>query len=172
MLVEGGAETLRAHRELPQIAGCEQVHRDMGVTLTAPMSNDQSQRISTQQAAAFFGRTTRWLRQQLARLSDSRRASLLAGIAGPRHETQYDRAALLAAIKDLRAAPEQITENRSRFLADHVGVRRRRDEEGAALCERPRCARPVEGRRRLCDLHTTARARRDRLQRNGRTGRR
>jgi hypothetical protein len=139
----------------------------MGVTLTAPMSNEQSHRISSKEAAAFYGRTTRWLRQQLARLSDARRASLHVGVAGPRHETQYDRTALLAAIQELRTAPEKIRENRSRFLADHVGVQRRRDDGGVPLCERPRCVRPVEGRRRLCDLHTTARARQDRLRRAG-----
>lgn len=131
------------------------------------MSDRLSSRITLAAAAAHYGRSRRWVRLHVAALSEAAQAALQPGTHGPRHERAFDRDALFAHLDHVLGVSADEASTRLRHLSGYVGKPRRRDAQGAALCERPRCARPVEGRRRLCELHTTARARQDRLRRAG-----
>lgn len=133
----------------------------------SPMSDRLPSRITIAAAAAHYGRSRRWVRLHVAALSEAAHAALQPGTHGPRHERSFDRVALFALLDHVLGVSADKASSRLRHLSGYVGSPRRRNGEGATLCERPRCARPVEGRRRLCDLHTTARARQDRLRRAG-----
>lgn len=130
-----------------------------------------STRITVTQAARHYQRSRRWVRMQVSLLSDEAKAALRAGTAGRHHERDFDREALLSHLDKVMATDVDLTHSQLRYLAGYVGRPRRRDDEGVALCEHARCRRRVDGRRRLCDVHTTPRARDDRNRRNS-SGRR
>lgn len=129
------------------------------------MSDCLSSRITLSAAAAHYGRSRRWVRLHVAALSEAAHAALQPGTHGPRHERDFDRAALLAHLDHVLGVSADMASTRLRHLSGYVGNPRRRDVEGAALCERRGCRHRVAGRRRLCDRHTSNRAREDRQRR-------
>ena len=122
-------------------------------------------RITISAAAAHYGRSRRWVRLHVAALNEAAYAALQPGTHGPRHERAFDRSALFAHLDHVLGVSAGAASTRLRHLSPYLGNPRRRDAEGAALCERRGCRHRVDGRRRLCDRHTTARARDDRRRR-------
>jgi|GEM_PF-6195341 len=122
-------------------------------------------RITLAAAAAHYGRSTRWIRLQVGALSDAALAALRPGFAGARQQRTFDRPALIATLDAVLASTDDAASRRLKCLAGHMGVPRVRDGQGALLCTKAGCRRTVEGRRRLCDVHTTPRALEDRRQR-------
>ena len=137
----------------------------------ATMTISPSTRITVRQAALHYHRSRRWVRLQVSLLSDEAKAALRAGTAGRYHERDFDREVLFSYLDGVTMADADHALVRLGYLAGYVGRPRRRDAEGFALCENARCRRRVDGRRRLCEMHTTPRARDDRNRRNP-TGRR
>lgn len=122
-------------------------------------------RITISATAAHYGRSRRWVRLHVSALSEAAQAALQPGTYGPRNEREFDRAALFAHLDHVLGVSTEAASARLRHLARYVGNTRRRDQTGAALCEGRGCRHRVDGRRRLCDHHTTARAREDRRRR-------
>ncbi len=122
-------------------------------------------RITISAAAAHYGRSRRWVRLHVAALNEAAHTALQPGTYGPRHEREFDRDALLAHLDHVLGVSTDAASTRLRHLSGFVGNPRRRDAAGHALCERRGCRHRVDGRRRLCDSHTSARAREDRRRR-------
>lgn len=131
----------------------------------ATMTSSRTTRITVTEAALHYNRSRRWVRMQVSLLTDGAKAALRPGTCGRYHERDFDRRALIARLDHVAKADSEIARARLGYLAGHVGVRRRRDQEGATLCESRGCRQRVQGRRRLCDSHTTPRARADRCRR-------
>ncbi|WP_439644119.1 hypothetical protein, partial [Gemmatimonas sp.] len=92
-------------------------------------------RITISATAAHYGRSRRWVRLHVSALSEAAQAALQPGTYGPRHEREFDRAALFAHLDHVLGVSKEAASARLRHLARYVGNTRRRDEAGAALCE-------------------------------------
>ena len=150
---------------LPRLAGLFAFGVDPGNLNVATMTTACSTRITVSRAALHYQRSRRWVRMQVSLLSDEEKAVLRPGTAGRHHERDFDREALLSYLDGVTMADADLANSRLSYLSGYVGRPRRRDAEGVALCENARCRHRVNGRRRLCEIHTTPRARDDRNRR-------
>jgi len=150
---------------LPRLAGLFAFGVDPRNLNVATMTTACSTRITVSQAALHYQRSRRWVRMQVSLLSDEAKAALRPGTVGRHHERDFDREALFSYLDSVTTTDVDVAYARLGYLAGYVGRPRRRDAEGVALCENARCRHRVNGRRRLCEMHTTRRAHDDRNRR-------